>query len=133
VVARFRDWLRQARRNLESARLNRGAGLYEESCYEAHQAAEKAVKALLNYLGKERRGHSLTYLARDSGLEPPQEILECLLYLDKQYIPTRYPDAFAEGAPMDYYTDRDAEACIKCAEAVLGWAEGRVGGAGREV
>jgi HEPN domain-containing protein len=46
--------------------------------------------------------------------------LECLLYLDKQYIPTRYPDAFAEGAPMDYYTDRDAEACIKCAEAVLG-------------
>lgn len=124
---RHLDWLRQARRNLMSARLNRGASLYEESCFEAHQAAEKALKALLSYMHMERRGHSLVALAKELGLPLGEDIVKCLQYLDKHYIPSRYPDVYDEGAPMDYYNEEDADRCIHCAENVISWVEKHVG------
>jgi HEPN domain-containing protein len=123
MVSRFMDWFRQARRNLASAYANLREGIYEEVCFESHQAGEKAVKALLNFFHRERRGHSITYILSELGLEIPQDVKECALMLDKHYIPTRYPDVFDEGTPMDYYTLKDAENCIKCAERILGWVE----------
>jgi len=48
--------------------------------------------------------------------------------LDKHYTPSRYPDVFDEGAPMDYYTFKDARSCIGCAEKILEWVERIVGG-----
>jgi HEPN domain-containing protein len=129
MVSRARDWIRQAKRNLASAMVNYREGLYEEACFEAHQAGEKAVKGLLSYLHKERRGHSITFLLSEVEVEVPSEVKECASFLDKHYIPSRYPDVFDEGAPMDYYTKRDAEECIKCAERILRWVEGVVGGA----
>jgi HEPN domain-containing protein len=43
------EWLRQARSNLARAKADRGLPevLYEDLCFDAQQAAEKAVKALL--------------------------------------------------------------------------------------
>jgi len=127
MVSRARDWIRQARRNLASAMANYREGLYEEACFEAHQAAEKAVKGLLNHFHKERRGHSITFLLLEVEIGVPDEVKECASFLDKHYIPSRYPDVFDEGAPMDYYTKKDAEDCIKCAEKILRWVEGVVG------
>ncbi|MEM2578811.1 MAG: HEPN domain-containing protein [Desulfurococcaceae archaeon] len=121
MVSRYRDWLRQAERNLLSAQVNFREGLYEESCYESHQAAEKAFKALLNYLHKERRGHSITFLAAEVDIPIPSEIRDCATQLDKHYIPSRYPDVYDEGSPADYYTIKDASSCISCAEKVLKW------------
>ncbi len=113
--------MRQAERNLKSATANYDAELYEEACYEAHQAAEKAMKGLLNLLNRERRGHSISFLALESGLKVPEEVLKCLKYLDKHYIPTRYPDVYDEGAPCDYYTREDADKCLECAKKVMEW------------
>ena len=123
---RSADWLRQAKRNLKSAHINMKAELYEEACFESHQAAEKAIKALLQSIGVERRGHSLVYLSREVGIksiEIPRELRRCLLYLDKHYIPSRYPDVYDEGAPADYYSEEDAKECINCAEGVILWVE----------
>ena len=40
-------------------------------------------------------------------------MLDSARALDKHYIPTRYPNGFAQGgAPTDYYTKRDAEDSI---------------------
>jgi len=50
MVSRFRDWIRQAKRNLTSALVNAGESLYEEACFEAHQAWERAVKGLLDFM-----------------------------------------------------------------------------------
>ena len=133
---RFSDWLRQARRNLLSARVNAEHGLYEEVCYEAHQAAEKALKALLHWLGVERRGHALVFLLREieaRGVGTPSEVRRCLFTLDKHYIPSRYPDVYKEGAPADYYTEEDAATCLSCAEVVLRWVEDVVGGSMQQV
>ncbi|MEB3778820.1 MAG: HEPN domain-containing protein [Desulfurococcales archaeon] len=130
------DWLKQAKRNLASARVNADAELYEEACFESHQAAEKALKALLQFLGIDRRGRSLVFLAREAevkGLIVIHEVRRCLLKLDKHYIPSRYPDVYDEGAPADYYSRDDAEECIRCAEYVVAWVEERVGEAVQEV
>ena len=128
-MRRVLDWFRQALRNLRSAEVLFENELYEEVCFESHQAAEKALKALLNSLGIERRGHSLTFLIREvlgKGIDVPRDISECSLMLDKHYIPSRYPDVFDEGAPMDYYSRRDGEECLRCAKKVIEWVKGFV-------
>ena len=38
--------------------------------------------------------------------------------LDAFYVPTRYPNGFASGAPGDFYTSEDASQAIKDAEAI---------------
>jgi len=123
VVSRVSDWLRQSERNMLSALANYREKLYEEVCFESHQAAEKALKALLNYYHKERRGHSLVFLANDLDIDIPENIRLCLTTLDKHYIPSRYPDVYDEGAPMDYYTKEDADKCIECAKNVIEWVK----------
>lgn len=126
LVSRHRDWIRQAIRNLTSALVNDREGLYEEACYESHQAAEKAIKALLNYLNKERRGHSLLYLSSELNVSIPDYIRECVIYLDKHYIPSRYPDVYDEGIPADYYTDKDSKQCIECAKKIVDWVKDHI-------
>lgn len=126
MVSRYRDWLRQAERNLISSLINGKEGLYEEACYESHQAAEKAIRAILNYLNKERRGHSLLYLSSELDVNVPDDIKECIIYLDRHYIPSRYPDVYAEGIPADYYTVKDSEQCIKCAEKIVNWVKSHI-------
>ena len=39
--------------------------------------------------------------------------------LDKHHLLTRYPKFFASGAPMDFYTQPEAERAIADASAVL--------------
>ena len=54
TVEEFEIWLRRAESNLRIARAGREEGVFlEDLCFEAQQAAEKALKALLIYLGGE--------------------------------------------------------------------------------
>lgn len=128
VAKRHKDWLRQDERNLKSAELNMQNGLYEEACYESQQVGEKAVKALLNYINKEVRGHSITFLLKFANIDVPDEIIKCAQELDKQYIPSRYPDVYDQGIPADYYNEDNAKECINCAKKILNWVKGVVGG-----
>ena len=43
---RSQDWLAQAERDLEQAVASHDEGRHEWACFAAHQAGEKAVKAL---------------------------------------------------------------------------------------
>jgi len=53
VPNRSKDWLAQAIRDLEHARSSKSEGRHEWACFAAHQAEEKAVKALHLSLGQE--------------------------------------------------------------------------------
>ena len=44
--------------------------------------------------------------------------------LDKYYVPTRYPNAWTEGIPEDYYFKGEAENAIARARRVVEWVEG---------
>jgi len=78
---------------------------------------------LLNFFHIERKGHSITILLSTLDIEIPSEIKIYATILDKHCIPSRYPNTFDEEAPADYYTSRDAEECIRCAETILRWVE----------
>lgn len=57
---RYADWFRQAEADLRHARNALEAGDYEWSCFAAHQAAEKALKAVFLKMGMDAWGHTLT-------------------------------------------------------------------------
>ena len=54
------------------------------------------------------------------------ELLDSARALDKHYIPTRYPNGFSEGAPMDYYTKRDAEDALNHAKSILTFCQSEI-------
>ena len=116
------DWFRQAEADLEHARHALRDGDYEWACFAAQQAAEKAAKAAHAALGQEAWGHVITELLQ--ALQPHEPgiddaLLDRARALDKLYIPTRYPNGLAGGAPADFYTRPEAERAIGDAEAVL--------------
>ena len=99
------DWLNQAQRDLEQAEDSRRAGRHEWACFAAHQAAEKAVKALHLNLGQEAWGHVVARLLQElpSSASVPGDLLEKARVLDNFYIPTRYPNGHPQGAPFEHY------------------------------
>lgn len=121
MAERSRDWLRQAERDLEHARLSAGGGDHEWACFAAQQAAEKALKALHQALGGEGWGHSVMRLLKTLGakLQIDEELTACARFLDKLYIPTRYPNGFEEGVPGDYYSLEDSHEAINRATRIL--------------
>jgi HEPN domain-containing protein len=66
-------------------------------------------------------GHVLTDLlkALPQDIKIGDELPGYAKQLDKNYIPTRYPNGFESGAPIDFYTAEDANAAIAHAEAIV--------------
>jgi len=124
-MRRQADWFRQARRKLDSARWDIQGEFYEDACFSAQQAAELAVKALLESQGRIELGHSVYQLLQTAG-DVSSEILAAARVLDRYYIPTRYPNGFPAGAPMDYYDQPTAEEAIELAETILEFVGGQL-------
>ena len=126
MAERSGDWLRQARRDLESARAQRAAGFHEWACFISQQASEKALKAVVQKLGGEAWGHSIVELLRplQERLEVPDALRGSAVNLDRYYIPARYPNGWAAGSPADYFSDEDANVAIGHSEAILRFCEG---------
>ncbi|MCS7113536.1 MAG: HEPN domain-containing protein [Candidatus Bathyarchaeota archaeon] len=118
------DWLREAEEDLESARILLDGGQYHHVCFHAQQAAEKAVKAILRGLHKARTSRSILDLLREvsKDISISEDLLDYAKILDQYYIPPRYPNAFSEGTPSEYYTRRQAEEALRYAEEVVGFA-----------
>ena len=125
---RFNDWFRQAEADLKHSRNSLEAGDYDWACFSSQQAAEKAVKALHEKRGMEAWGHTVTILLGDLKplLQVPDDLIQSARILDKHYIPTRYPNGFDEGAPVDFYTRSEAEASIRNAEAIIEFCRGQI-------
>lgn len=117
-MRRHADWFRQAKRKLDSALWTIQGGFYEDACFSAQQAAELAVKALLESQGRIELGHSVVQLLQATS-DVPSEILAAARVLDRYYIPTRYPNGFPAGAPMDFDDQPTAEEAVKLAETIL--------------
>lgn len=122
MSGRAADWLRQAEADLSHARRSLADGAHEWACFAAQQAAEKAAKAAHAAIGQEAWGHVVTELLdalRSHAPDIDDALLDRARALDKLYIPTRYPNGLAGGAPADFYTRPEAERAIADAEAVL--------------
>ncbi len=127
---RSKDWLRQAESDLRHAHHARDDGDYDWAAFACHQAAEKAIKALFQKLHLEAWGHMLTTLfaSLPERARPDNALLDRAKALDKHYIPTRYPNGFEQGAPVDFYTRAEAHQAISDAEAILEFCRRQIGG-----
>jgi len=115
-------WLRRARSNLARARAHRGLPevVYEDLCFDAQQAAEKALKAVLVHrriaLPKTHAIAELITLLESSGLEVPGNV-RCATALTPYAVEARYPGLWEEVTPAEY------EDALRSADTVLRWAE----------
>ncbi len=128
-MERSRDWLAQAERDLGLSALALKEGYYEWACFSAQQAAEKAVKAFFQSLHREAIGHSISELLRSlpKGFQPPPELIEKAIILDRFYIPTCYPNALERGAPKDYYLQRDGKEAHAYAGEIIKYCKDLLG------
>lgn len=118
----------QAASAADTAALARAGVRHEWSCFLSEQAAQLVVKGLLHGLGAEAWGHDLTVLcarARELvGTTWPAAAADAAARLSRHYIPTRYPDAHASGAPGAHYTDSDSLQATADATAIAAAVEG---------
>ena len=127
MAERHSDWLRQADADLRHSRQARGYAAHEWACFASQQAAEKALDAVLMSRGADAC-HTMTALLglvateQDAG----RELINSAKTLDKHYIPTRYPNGFATGAPTDFYTRKDSDDSMACAERIVSFAQRQI-------
>lgn len=121
MANRARDWFNQAVRDLEQAQSSQRDGRHEWACFAAQQAAEKAVKALHLHLGQEAWGHTVAKLLQElpTTIEVSALLIEKARVLDGFYIPPRYPNGFAEGAPFEHYGPLQSEEAIRYASEIV--------------
>jgi len=116
-------WLRQAEKDLESARDSGKAGHYEWACFQSQQAAEKALKAFLYSKGlRAILTHSIRELVLDCSKYESDfsSLLNQAKVLDTYYIATRYPNGLVgNDIPAQYYSEEDASKCINYAGLIL--------------
>ncbi|MBU7029551.1 MAG: HEPN domain-containing protein [Theionarchaea archaeon] len=117
-----RRWFKQAERTLETAKWNLKGGFYEEACFLSQQAAEKSLKAYLYSKGRRvLMTHSTFELAREcmKFSKDFSDLITYCRYLDRHYLPARYPNAVPGGTPYEIYTKQDSEKSIIQAEEIL--------------
>lgn len=124
-MRRHEDWLKQSHSDLDAAEDSAGSSHFEWACFQAQQAAEKALKALIISKGGESRVHSINFLLSNlpENIKVSEQIYNTAKELDKHYIPTRYPDSFSTGIPKDFFTSDDARRAIANAKKIIGFVE----------
>ncbi|MHA1803246.1 MAG: HEPN domain-containing protein [Promethearchaeota archaeon] len=137
---RFRDWLNQAIEDYQAAVDSMKSGHFEWTCFQAQQAAEKALKALLLSLNVEAWGHGLIYLLKkwknividETGSKQAfdeamyNELHEKSQELDRHYIQPRYPNGFASGYPAEFYNKKTAKECIDNAKSIIEFVKRKI-------
>lgn len=120
-----REWLRRASSSLVRAsdEPTRPEVLFDDLCFDAQQAAEKALKALLVQRQVDfPKTHSIAELltrVAAQGLSVPEEILAAAP-LSRYAVATRYPN-WGEDVEREEWLDAVAQAT-----AVVRWAESLV-------
>ena len=118
-----REWLNRARSNLALAKARIPEAYLEDLCFEAQQAAEKAVKGLLVHKHVEfpyihDLARLLTLLEK-SGETIPAPVKEAS-YLTSFAVVTRYPGA------IGFVSEEQYRRAITIAELIVEWVEGRI-------
>ena len=114
-----REWLRRAESNLVQAGIRATDVCLEDLCFQAQQAAEKALKAVL--LSRERRfphTHDLAtllHLIETNGETVPTEVRRVVRLTDYA-VETRYPGLF------EPVTEEEHKEALLLASRCVAWA-----------
>ena len=118
------EWLHRARSSLALARQKTSDILYEDLCYQAHQAAEKSLKAvLISSKIPYPYSHDINALLsvlEQNNISFPEELWSTVT-LTSYASDTRYP-GFDKPVTKDEY-----DKAIILAHTILRWAEKQIG------
>lgn len=115
-------WLREALADLDTAEYLKRGGRHNTACFQAQQAAEKALKAVLYaHDVEEPWGHSVDKLLREASTYEPSlnDLVRLGALVDKYYIPTRYPNGLPGGLPSQAYGEVDSNEALKHAVRII--------------
>lgn len=114
------EWLRRAEASLALAKAQGEGILLEDLCYQAQQAAEKAMKALYIARGEEFLfTHDLDRLAmglEQIGIEITEPIDQATI-LTRYAMDTRYPGGFEPVSAAEH------QEAVRLAETVITWVK----------
>ena len=117
-----REWLGRARSNLAHARTRNPDVYLEDLCFNAQQAAEKAIKAVMIQQDIEypytHNIYDLLGVLEVTGETIPEEV-DAARSLSKYAVATRYPG----GIPV---STQEYQKALETAEAVVNWAAARI-------
>lgn len=115
--------MQQAVADLEAAQDSLRTQHFEWACFQAQQAAQKAMKAYLFGRGQTSIiTHSIVDLVRAAQAQDPTfaPLLANAKFLDAFYIATRYPNGLvSQEPPARYFDQGDASQCIQSARSIL--------------
>ncbi|MBM3181979.1 MAG: HEPN domain-containing protein [Chloroflexi bacterium] len=116
-------WWQTAREDFLAAQALEKEGMFSHACFECQQSGEKAVKALWLSIEADPWGHSIQKLVsefpRHDWLKPREQWLLNAAFLDKYYIPTRYPNGLPDLTPAQSYGAEDAKMAMERASFLL--------------
>jgi len=118
------EWLRRAKSNLALASQPKLDQVYwEDLCFEAQQAAEKAIKAVLLSKGvRFRLVHDIAELLTllEQNHVPVPEDIRAAAALTDYSVEARYP------GPFEPVTENEFIEALSIAKAVVSWAENQI-------
>jgi len=122
-----REWMNRAHSNLVRLKARVPGAYLEDFCFDAQQAAEKAIKAVVppsttRFPVHTRLGELLSLLA-GHGEQIPESVNEARRLTPYAWI-TRYPSA------SEQVTEEEYQQAVTIAEAVVHWAEERLAASG---
>ncbi len=116
------EWLKRAKSNLARGKVGKVSEdiLYEDLCFDAQQAAEKAFKTIciINDI-RFKKAHDISYLIcllENGNITVPEELQKAKILTDYA-VELRYPGDYP---PVDENMYKDA---IAIAEVVVSWVE----------
>lgn len=123
-----RRWLETARQDLAFARHAADAGFHAPACFHAHQAAEKAMKAV-HYARGARAvyGHGIRQLIERLDEPDLGGLLPGARELDLLYLPTRYPNGLDDGTPGEAFSSEQSSRALGFADEILAAAASSLG------
>jgi HEPN domain-containing protein len=123
MVNDYKTWLDRAKSNLAISKTGADESIYyEDLCFQAQQAVEKALKGFLIFYNVDpERTHNLITLIKEltKYIDPPKEIKETAI-LNDYAVQTRYPGDYT---PIE---DDEYNNAIMVAEKCVNWIEKKI-------
>lgn len=126
IKARVSDWFVLIKEDLKTADVSLREKIFSSSCFHSQQVAEKSLKLLMAYQGKEiLKSHDLLFLfERTVKLYPMlAKFRKGLQFLNQFYVPTRYPEVLPGSLPEGLPGKEDATKALKIAHLLVSFIE----------
>jgi HEPN domain-containing protein len=123
MINDYKIWLDRAKSCLAISKIRPDEVIfYEDLCFQAQQAVEKALKGLLIFFNVDpEKIHNLVSLTKELSkyIDPPEEINEAAI-LNSYAVVTRYPGGYTPIGEEEYNNS------IKIAEKCVNWIEKKI-------